>query len=157
FARDELRRRQLQAGWSMEDLELILQPMAEEGKEPVGSMGDDTPIAVLSDQYRGLHHFFRQDFSQVTDPPIDSLLERRVMALKTRLGKLDNILAEEESQVNILQLESPILLNAEFAAMREHVRKQPAGDTAVEIDCTFDPKAGDGALRAAINRICQEA
>ncbi|HEY7608318.1 MAG TPA: glutamate synthase large subunit [Alphaproteobacteria bacterium] len=157
FERDELRRRQLQAGWSMEDLELILQPMAEEGKEPVGSMGDDTPIAVLSDQYRGLHHFFRQNFSQVTNPPIDSLRERRVMSLKTRLGNLGNILAEEESQVNILQLESPILLNAEFAAMREHMREQAAGDTAVEIDCTFDPAAGDSALREAIDRICQEA
>ncbi len=157
FERDELRRRQLQAGWSMEDLEVILQPMAEEGKEPVGSMGDDTPIAVLSAQYRGLHHFFRQNFSQVTNPPIDSLRERRVMSLKTRLGNLGNILAEEESQVHILQLESPILLNAEFAAMREHMRKQAAGDTAVEIDCTFDPNAGDGALRKAIDRICQEA
>ncbi len=157
FERDELRRRQLLAGWSMEDLELILQPMAEEGKEPVGSMGDDTPIAVLSEHYRGLHHFFRQNFSQVTNPPIDSLRERRVMSLKTRLGNLGNILAEEESQVNILQLESPILLNAEFAAMREHMRKQPAGDTAVEVDCTFDPAGGDGALREALLRICQEA
>ena len=56
----------------MEDLELILQPMVEEAKEAVGSMGDDTPLAVLSEQYRGLHHFFRQNFSQVTNPPIDS-------------------------------------------------------------------------------------
>ncbi len=157
FERDELRRRQLQAGWSMEDLELILQPMAEDGKEAVGSMGDDTPISVLSDQHRGLHHYFRQNFSQVTNPPIDSLRERRVMSLKTRLGNLGNILAEEESQVNILQLESPVLLNAEFAAMREHMREQAAGDTAIEIDCTFDPAAGDGALREAIDRICQEA
>jgi glutamate synthase (NADPH/NADH) large chain len=157
FERDELRRRQLQAGWSMEDLELILQPMAEEGKEPVGSMGDDTPIAVLSDQYRGLHHFFRQNFSQVTNPPIDSLRERRIMSLKTRLGNLGNILAEEESQVNILQLESPVLLNAEFEAMRAYMRRQAPGDTAIEIDCTFDPAGGDNALREAIQRICQEA
>ncbi|HCA13456.1 MAG TPA: glutamate synthase large subunit, partial [Alphaproteobacteria bacterium] len=68
----DTRRRQLMAGWTMEDLELILHPMAETGKEAVGSMGDDTPLAVLSNRYRGLHHFFRQNFSQVTNPPIDS-------------------------------------------------------------------------------------
>ena len=71
--------------------------MVEDGKEAVGSMGDDTPLAVLSDQYRGLHHFFRQNFSQVTNPPIDSLRERRVMSLRTRLGNLGNILDEDES------------------------------------------------------------
>ena len=62
-------------GWSLEELELILQPMAADGKEAVGSMGDDTPMAVLSEHYRGLHQFFRQNFSQVTNPPIDSLRE----------------------------------------------------------------------------------
>src|SRR5260370_20763368 len=92
LGRDELRRRQVAFGWSLEELELILQPMAEEGKEAVGSMGDDTPLAVLSEHYRGLHHFFRQNFSQVTNPPIDSLRERRVMTLKTPLGNLGNIL-----------------------------------------------------------------
>ena len=70
--REELRRRQLAFGLTMEDLELILHPMVEDAKEAVGSMGDDTPLAVLSDRYRGLHHFFRQNFSQVTNPPIDS-------------------------------------------------------------------------------------
>ncbi|MEJ2327812.1 MAG: glutamate synthase central domain-containing protein, partial [Chromatiaceae bacterium] len=67
-------------------MELILHPMVEDAKEAVGSMGDDTPLAVLSDRYRGMHHFFRQNFSQVTNPPIDSLRERAVMTLKTRLG-----------------------------------------------------------------------
>ena len=89
----------------MEDLELILHPMVEDGKEAVGSMGDDTPLAVLSDQYRGLHHFFRQNFSQVTNPPIDSLRERRVMSLSTRFRNLGNILDEDESQCRRLQLE----------------------------------------------------
>ncbi|MGG2362804.1 glutamate synthase central domain-containing protein, partial [Salmonella enterica] len=68
--------------------------MVEDGKEAVGSMGDDTALAVLRDEYRGLHHFFRQQFSQVTNPPIDSLRERRVMTLKTRLGNLGNVLDE---------------------------------------------------------------
>jgi glutamate synthase (NADPH) large chain len=152
FARDALRRRQVAFGWSLEDLELILQPMAEEGKEAVGSMGDDTPMAVLSEHYRGLHHFFRQNFSQVTNPPIDSLREKRVMTLKTRLGNLGNILDEDATQCCLLQLDSPVLSNAEFAAMRAYM-----GDTAVEIDCTFDTGGDESALRQAIRRIQQEA
>src|SRR3546814_3180810 len=90
----------------MEDLELILHPMVEDQKEAVGSMGDDSPIAVLSNKYRGLHHFFRQNFSQVTNPAIDSLREKRVMSLATRLGNLGNILDEDESQLDILRLDS---------------------------------------------------
>jgi glutamate synthase (NADPH) large chain len=84
FAGEELRRRQLAMGYTLEELEGILHPMVEDANEAVGSMGDDTPIAVLSSQYRGLHHYFRQTFSQVTNPPIDSLRETRVMTLRTR-------------------------------------------------------------------------
>ena len=150
--RDEMRRRMIAVGWSLEDIELILHPMVEDAKEAVGSMGDDTPLAVLSRQYRGLHHFFRQNFSQVTNPPIDSLREARVMTVRTRLGNLGNILDEDESQCHLLQLESPVLSNAEFEAMRDYM-----GDTAVEVDCTFDPKGGDLSLRDAIQRVQREA
>ncbi|MEJ1995461.1 MAG: glutamate synthase large subunit [Limibacillus sp.] len=150
--RDELRRRQLCFGLTMEDMELILHPMVEDAKEAVGSMGDDTPLAVLSDRYRGMHHFFRQNFSQVTNPPIDSLRERAVMTLKTRLGNLGNILDEDESQCRLLQLSSPVLTNAEFDAMRSYM-----GDTASDIDCTFDAKGGDLALRDALARVRKEA
>ncbi|HET8726014.1 MAG TPA: glutamate synthase central domain-containing protein, partial [Alphaproteobacteria bacterium] len=121
FDTPQLRRLQVGVGVSMEDLELILHPMVEDAKEAVGSMGDDAPMAVLSDKYRGLHHFFRQNFSQVTNPPIDSLRERRVMTLKTRLGNLGNILDEDEAQLRLLQLESPVLSNAEFEAMVGHM------------------------------------
>ena len=152
FGREELRRRQLAYGLSMEDLELILHPMVEDAKEAVGSMGDDTPLAVLSESYRGLHHFFRQNFSQVTNPPIDPLRETRVMTLATRLGNLGNILDEDESQCLIIQLESPVLTNAEFDSMRAHL-----GRAAADIDCTFDPQGGDHALRAALFRIQREA
>src|SRR3546814_5816599 len=94
WGREELVRRQAAAGLSLEDLELILTPMAEDAKEAVGSMGDDAPLAVLSKTYRPLSHFFRQNFSQVTNPPIDSLRETGVMSLKTRFKNLGNILAE---------------------------------------------------------------
>src|SRR5260370_429314 len=157
FAPDELRRRQFAVGWSIEDLELILHPMVEDGKEAVGSMGDDAPLAVLSDTYRGMHHYFRQNFSQVTNPPIDSLRERNVMTLRTRLGNLGNILDESPEQSEMLSLQSPIVLNAEFEAMRKYM-----GESAARIDCTFDPHHRDGrgghdAMRQAFERICHEA
>src|SRR5579885_1441481 len=141
FEREELVRRQLAAGFTMEDLELILHPMVEEAKEAVGSMGDDAPLAVLSGQYRGLHHFFRQNFSQVTNPPIDSLRESRVMTLKTRLGNLGNVMDQDESQCRLLQLDSPVLTTAEFQAMGAYMGKSGA-----EIDCTFDIHGGEHAL-----------
>jgi glutamate synthase (NADPH) large chain len=150
FDRASLRRQQVALGWNHEDLELILQPMAEEGKEAVGSMGDDAPLAVLSDCYRGLHHFFRQNFSQVTNPPIDSLRERRVMTLITRFGNLNNILDETATQCQILQLPSPILTNGELAAVCRRL-----ADTTIEIDCSFD--LAQGTLREAIQRIQREA
>ena len=152
FDRGELRRRQVACGVTMEDLELILHPMVDDAKEAVGSMGDDTPVAVLSEKYRGLHHFFRQNFSQVTNPPIDSLRERRVMSLRTRLGNLGNILDENETQCDLLQLESPVLTTAEYRAMRAYM-----GSTAAEIDCTFPVDGGDNTLREALRRICREA
>ncbi len=152
LSKDELRRRQLAYGITMEDLELILQPMVDDAKEAIGSMGDDSPIAVLSDKYRGLHHYFRQNFAQVTNPPIDSLRETRVMSLKTRLGNLGNILDEDAGQCRLLQLESPVLTSAEFRAMRNYM-----GATAAEIDCTFDASAGPNALRDGLRRIRQEA
>ena len=97
---------------NIEDLELILHPMVEDAKEAVGSMGDDTPAAVLSDKYRPLSHFFRQNFSQVTNPPIDSLRENEVMSLKTRFGNTGNILDFENlTKDNIYVLESTVLLN----------------------------------------------
>ena len=156
MSRDELRRRQVGYGVTMEDMELILHPMVEDAKEAVGSMGDDTPLAVLSEFPRPLHHFFRQNFSQVTNPPIDSLRERRVMTLKTRLGNLGNILDETDEQYRFLLLSSPVLSNGEFQAMRNYM-----GASAAEIDCTVAIKElrpqSDAALRDAIARIRREA
>ncbi|MBX6373453.1 MAG: glutamate synthase large subunit [Acetobacteraceae bacterium] len=152
FQGEELRRRQLAVGYTLEELEAILHPMVEEANEPVGSMGDDTPIAVLSGQYRGLHHYFRQTFSQVTNPPIDSLRETRVMTLRTRLGNLGNILDEDPTQCDMLMLDSPVLSSAEFAAMRAYM-----GETACVVDCTFPVEEGEQGLRRAIDRIRHEA
>ena len=157
MSKADLRRRQLAYGWTMEELELILQPMVDEAKEAVGSMGDDTPIAALSRKYRGLHHYFRQNFSQVTNPPIDSLRERRVMSLKTRLGNLGNILEEDEDQCQHLLLETPVLSNGDFEAVRRYMRKKESadGDTCVDLNCTL-PLEGE-TLRQGLDRIRRQA
>ena len=149
---EALRRRQFAAGVTLEELETILHPLVEDAQEAVGSMGDDTPLAVLSDQYRGLQHYFRQNFAQVTNPPIDSLRETRVMTLTTRLGNLGNVLAEDASQFELLKLESPVLSTAEFEAMRAHM-----GSAACVVDCTFPAVEGEAGLRAALARIRREA
>ena len=152
FEGADLRRRQIAAGYTLEELEQVLAPMAEDGKEMVASMGDDTPPAVLSSQYRPLSHYFRQNFSQVTNPPIDSLRESRVMSLKTRFGNLTNVLAEDSSQSEILVLESPFIANAEFDEMVGLF-----GDRVAFIDCTFPADGGEDALRAALERVRAEA
>ena len=134
FSGEELRKRQYLSGLSLEDLELILHPMAEEGKEASGSMGDDTPVAVLSSHFRPVSHYFRQNFSQVTNPPIDSLRENKVMSLKTRFGNLGNILDFDNlTEENIYVLDSPILTNSQFKKFKKFFSKK----TKV-IDCTFD-------------------
>ncbi|WGU42279.1 glutamate synthase large subunit [Phenylobacterium sp. NIBR 498073] len=157
YSREELVRRQVAAGLSLEDIELILAPMVEDGKEAVGSMGDDTPLAVLSDQYRPLSHFFRQNFSQVTNPPIDSLRETSVMSLKTRFKNLGNILAQDEAQTDVFVLESPVLTTGMYHRVVEFIGEK---NVAV-IDCTMPlpaPESRDGdALRANLDRIRAEA
>jgi glutamate synthase (NADPH/NADH) large chain len=155
FDKDTLRRRQTAAGYTIEDLELILHPMVEDGKEAIGSMGDDTPLAVLSEQYRPLSHYFRQNFSQVTNPPIDSLREGRVMSLKTRFRNLGNVLAQDESQAEVFVLESPVISTGMYARMKDHLE-----GSFYEIDCVFRVKNGvpqEGALRQAIERVRAEA
>jgi glutamate synthase (NADPH/NADH) large chain len=150
FTGDALKKRQKAAGYSIEEIEQILMPMAEDGKETLASMGDDTPSAVLSNKYRPLSHFFRQNFSQVTNPPIDSLREYRVMSLKTRFGNLKNVLDESGAQTEILVVESPVISNAQWDVLTQQFNAK-----LVEIDCSFANEGG--ALSAGLARIRQEA
>ena len=152
FDRPDLTRRQIAAGLTMEDMELILSPMVEGAKEAIGSMGDDTPLAVVSNNARTISHFFRQNFSQVTNPPIDSLRERQVMSLKTRFSNLANILDVNPDPAPVLVLDSPVLTGADWARLRAHF-----GDGSAEIDCTFPAGGEADDLRAAIQRIRNEA
>ena len=149
FTGEELKKRQYLSGISIEDLELILHPMAEEGKEASGSMGDDTPVAVLSSHYRPVSHYFRQNFSQVTNPPIDSLRENKVMSLKTRFGNLGNILDFDNlTEEDIFVLDSPVLTNSQFKKFKKIFSKKIR-----VIDCTFDV---GGSLKERIDEIRNE-
>ena len=154
---DALTRRQLAIGQNLEDLRLILAPLTENGKEGIGSMGDDTPLAVLSDVYRPLSHFFRQKFSQVTNPPIDPLRETRVMGLKTRFRNLRNILAEGPDQTDEMYvLDSPVMTNGMYNRYKNMI-----GENCAIIDCTFAlPKSGSrrgSALKKLLKRINKQA
>ena len=134
---DNIWRQQIMLGRSLEELDMVLKPLAQTGKEAIGSMGDDTPLAVLSDEFRPLSHFFRQKFSQVTNPPIDPLRETRVMGLKTRFRNLRNILAEGPDQTDQMYvLESPVMTNG----MIERYLDMVAGNQ-VTLECCFPPPA----------------
>ncbi|WP_448659534.1 glutamate synthase large subunit [Sphingomonas sp. CJ99] len=152
YDRADLARRQVAAGQTLEDMELILSPMVTTAKEAVGSMGDDTPLAVISDKPRLISQFFRQNFSQVTNPPIDSLRERQVMSLKTRFGNLANILETAERANPVLVLDSPVLTCAEWDRLRANFAV-----SAATISCLFPAGSGAEGLRAAIARIRAEA
>ncbi|HRL07773.1 MAG TPA: glutamate synthase central domain-containing protein, partial [Brevundimonas diminuta] len=154
---EALIRRQIAAGFSREDLDLLLDALVRDGKEAVGSMGDDAPPAVLSSLPRPLAHYFRQNFSQVTNPPIDPLREAGAMSLKTRFKNLGNILAQDEAQTEVFVLDSPVLTTGMYQRLLGVVAD---GSTTV-IDCTYplpaeDDRPGAG-LRQALDRIRDEA
>ncbi len=157
WAGEALTRRQRAAGLTLEDFDTLLDAMVLDGKEAIGSMGDDTPPAVLSEGWRPFAHYFRQNFSQVTNPPIDPLREAGTMSLKTRFKNLGNILAQDETQANVFVLESPVLTTGMYERMLDAVG---AGQTTT-LDATFttpssDDRPGDR-LREALDRIRDEA
>ena len=144
--------RQAAFGYTGEELVMVLRPMVDDGVEPIGSMGDDTPAAILSDKPRPLFSYFRQRFAEVTNPPIDSLREKVVMSLKTQLGARRNLLAETPGQADLLELSSPILGLAELTA----IRQDPALHAAT-ISTLFSAAEGLAGFRAALDRIRSEA
>ena len=152
YAVGDLTRRLVAAGRTNEDLELILSPMVADAKEATGSMGDDTPLAVISDRPRCMSHFFRQNFAQVTNPPIDPLREGRVMSLRTRFGNFANILDRHVRQRNVIVLDSPVLSNKQW-----HLLRAKFGERAADLDCTYAVNDGAPALKAAIARVRAEA
>jgi len=147
---EELRATQAAFGYTYDELDNLIEPMATGGKDPVGSMGDDTPLSVLSEFNRPLFTYFRQLFAQVTNPPIDNIREALVMSLETRLGRQRNLLDESSAHANQLVLDSPVLTDAQTAAIRELDAKDLSAAT---VDCTYDP-ADD--LESAVERVREE-
>jgi glutamate synthase (NADPH/NADH) large chain len=148
-------------GYTVEHLGLLLSPMATDGKEPLGSMGNDTALACLSDRPRLLYDYFKQLFAQVTNPPIDSTREEIIMSLRGFIGPEGNLLDSTEAQCHRLLVEHPILTNEQLAALK-HIDHR--GWRAKTIDITFpkpadpaDVPAAQAALVAALDRICAEA
>jgi glutamate synthase (NADPH/NADH) large chain/glutamate synthase (ferredoxin) len=149
-----LRLRQRAFGYSQEDLRVLLEPMALEGAEPVGSMGNDLSLAVLSDQAPPLFSYFKQLFAQVTNPPIDPIREEIVMSLATSLGNERNLFDETPEHAHKLLLDQPILLNRELETLR-HVDHEVY--KAQTLDMTWPIDEGPDGMRVAIERICREA
>ncbi len=116
---DDLAARQRAVGYTKEDVELLIRPMAAEKKEGIGSMGDDAPLAPLSHQTRPLYHYFRQMFAQVTNPPIDPLRESLVMSLGLYLGPRHSVLVETPDHARMIRLESPFLFDEELERLKQ--------------------------------------
>ncbi len=150
----DLVRRQIAFGYSSDEIELVLRPMMEKGVEGIGSMGDDTPLAVLSRQPRLLYTYFKQQFAQVTNPPIDPIRERLVMSLHTIMGWRRNLLSETPEHASQVMTSSPILSSSEFRALRD---LNESGHGARTIACLWPVAEGDAGLERSIRRICYEA
>jgi glutamate synthase (NADPH/NADH) large chain len=151
---DQVFKYQKAFGYSTEDLEAIIAPMALDGKEPVGSMGIDTPLAILSDQPQHLTSYFKQLFAQVTNPPIDPIRERLVMSLATFAGNNGNLLLEDPLTCHSVALKQPVLNNHEL----EKIRSIDTGlFQAKTLQCYFKADGKPGSLKAAVDRICDYA
>lgn len=142
-------------GYSLEQVSLLLGPMAADSKEALGSMGNDAPLACLAVQPRLLYEYFRQLFAQVTNPPIDPIRESVVMSLEAYVGPQGNLLEMNESQCHRLLLPSPILSIEEFNALN-NISKVHSDWTVTSIDITFPKTEGVEGYMNALDRICDE-
>ncbi|KAJ1959518.1 glutamate synthase [NADH], partial [Dipsacomyces acuminosporus] len=143
-------------GYSAEQFNLILGPMVLNGKEPLGSMGNDTVLACLDPGPRLPYEYFRELFAQVTNPPIDPIREKIVMSLRCHVGPEGNLLEVSEHQAHRLSLDSPVLTNGELAAIRDMSSKYPSWISRT-IDISYDVSEGIAGYAVALDRVCEEA
>ena len=148
--RETLRNRQLAFGYAQEDMNVILAPLARNAEEPVGSMGNDTSLAVLSDRKPLLYSYFKQLFAQVTNPPIDSIREAVVMSVQASVGSERNLLDETPEHARQLVIDNPILLDSELEQLRQ-VRS--AIFKAHTLDITWPVAEGAAGMERALQRI----
>ena len=151
---DELHRLQIAFGYTQEDLRLLIGPMARDGAEPVGSMGDDTPLAALSERPKLLSAYFKQHFAQVTNPPIDPQREALVMSLRTTVGAIGNLLDETPEHCRRVAMPTPVLQNGELAKLRTLDRERFPTAT---LSTLYPVADGPTGLERAVDALCREA
>ena len=154
LAEEALLERMRAFGYTSETMQFMLLPMIRELRDPVGSMGNDSTLACLSDKPRLVYDYFKQLFAQVTNPPIDSIREEIIMSLECYVGPESNLLQTSEQDARRLRLRHPILTNEEMAALKgmDH-----HGWRTKTIDITYDRASTPGGLQPALDRICAEA
>ncbi|MFN8207444.1 MAG: glutamate synthase large subunit [Bacteroidales bacterium] len=142
-------------GYSKEDMDVLIRPMGLEAKEPTGSMGNDTPVAVLSKKPQRFFNYFKQLFAQVTNPPIDPIREGLVMSLTNYIGSLHtNLLEENPAMCKLIRFQSPIIINTDLGKIKNLGYSEFSNIT---IPMTFEVDGGESALKDALDRICREA
>ncbi len=154
LSKEELIKAQQAFGYTTEDVKMLIQPMAEGAKEPLGSMGTDIPLAVLSDQSQHLSNYFKQLFAQVTNPPIDPIRERLVMSTFTTLGGASSLLESGPEHCKQISIKQPILTNSDIAKLR-YINHPDF--KVITIKTLFPVNGKPGSLERAIDRICNEA
>ena len=149
--------RQQAFGYTQEDTKILMAPMATTGQEAIGSMGTDTPISAMSDKSKLLYTYFKQNFAQVTNPPIDPIREELVMSLVSFIGPRPNLFdLEGMSKRKRLEVRQPILTNGDLEKIRSIGHSEDLFDTKT-LDTTYDSQAGAGGMKAALDRLCQRA
>ncbi|MFB6089768.1 MAG: glutamate synthase large subunit [Halobellus sp.] len=151
---DHLRAQQAAFGYTHDQLDHLIEPMAKDGKDPVGSMGDDTPLSVLSDFNRPLFTYFKQLFAQVTNPPLDYIREELVTSLESRLGAQRNLLAETPEHARQLVLDSPVLTDTQTAGIKSLGDADGDSMESTIVDITYEK---DQELEAAVEAVREDA
>ena len=146
--------RQMVFGYSQEDMRMLIGPMGVTAHQPQGSMGNDAPLAVLSDKPQNLFAYFKQDFAQVSNPPLDAIREELVTQMAVPIGRRPNLFDETEEHARLLRVDHPIMRNAELARIKESTK---AGVKTVTISTLFPVAGGADGLKAALERIRREA
>src|SRR5438552_610555 len=150
-------KQQRRFGYAQEDIRFFLEPMARDADDPVGSMGTDTPIAALSSKPKLLYNYFKQNFAQVTNPPIDPIREQLVMSLISMIGPRPNLLSHEVGTHHRLEVAQPILTDGDLAKIRNIERLVDGRFKTDTLDITWPVTEGADGIRAALDRICGEA
>ncbi|HEY8570933.1 glutamate synthase large subunit [Phenylobacterium sp.] len=154
---DALLDRQQAFGYTQEDLAFFLEPMAKAGDDPIGSMGHDTPIAVLSKRPKLLYEYFKQNFAQVTNPPIDPIREELVMSLVSMIGPRPNLLGRQAGNHKRLEVSQPILTDEDLAKIRSVEELLDGSFRTATLDATWSAEEGSEGLEKALGKLCWDA